>query len=217
MHAMHLVQIVTGVAATSAAITWYFARDRRNRRAIVATPVVKVGSVQEGQTVRITGRLQHGPSTLEAPFSGRTCAHYDALLEERSLDAGKEVWSILARETASRPFFIDDGTGRARIDTTRFEGIIDRDRQKTMGPLDREKALAFLSKHGHAAEMPPGRVLRYREGVLEANERVTVLGTARFETHDGEKFVVIGASEGASVRASDDPTLTVTMRPPGTA
>ncbi len=217
MHLMHLVGVVAGAAATSAFVTWYFSRDQRARRAIVAAPVVKIGDVADGATVRITGTLRHGPATLDAPFSHRSCAHFDALLEERSLDAGKEVWTAVAHETASRPFFVEDSTGTIRIDTTRFEGVIVNDHHKTKGDLDREKALAFLTKHGHAAELAADRVLRYREGVLEAGERVTVLGTARFETHDGKKVVVLGAPEGASVRASDEPGLTLTMRPPGVA
>lgn len=203
----HIVIAVVVTAAISVFVTWFFARDRRVRRAIAAAPIVKIGEVKAGDTVRVTGKLEHGPSTLDAPFSHRPCAHFDALLEERYVDDGKEAWSTVAHETSSRPFFLVDDTGKAQIDTTRFEGIVVRDHHKHQGDLDRDKATAFLAKHGHAAEMPEGRVLRYREGVLEAGETVTVLGKARFETHEGKKLLVLGPPEGGSVRASDDPNL----------
>jgi len=207
MDPMLFVGVVVGAVVSGGFFAWYFGRERRLRSAIVAAPIVKVGDVRQGDTVRVTGKLAHGPLTLDAPFSHRTCAHYDALLEERYLEEGKEAWSTVAHETSSRPFFIDDDTGRVQIDTTRFEGIVVRDHHKHRGDLDRDKALAFLAKHGHAAEISEGRVLRYREGVLEAGETVTVLGTARFETHEGKKVLVLGSPEGGTVRASDDPNL----------
>lgn len=207
MDPMLLVGVTVGAVGGGAFFAWYFGRERRTRSALVAAPIVKVGDVRQGDKVRVTGKLKHGPMTLDAPFSHRQCAHYDAILEERYLEEGKEAWSTVAHETSARPFFVADETGEVQVDTTRFEAVVVRDHHKHRGDLDRDKALAFLTKHGHAPELPADRVLRYREGVLEAGETVTILGTARFETHDGKKVLVIGAADGSVVRASDDPDL----------
>ncbi|MFO0684051.1 MAG: GIDE domain-containing protein [Sandaracinus sp.] len=206
MEGIHLVLAVILTAALTAGGMWYFGRERQLRRTIARLPIVKVRDVTPGLEVRVTGALVLGSATLEAPFSHRVCAHYDALLEERYLEDGEEAWHTVAHEAASRPFFIEDETGRIEIDTARFEGVIVRDHHKAKGDLDVEKARAFLAKHGQKSEIPADRVLRYREGVLEAGETVTVLGTAREESREGKRRLVLGEGTGP-VRASDDPDL----------
>lgn len=198
--------IIVLTASVTAAVSWYFGRDERTRRAIARLPIVKVRDVKEGATVRVTGTLSLGSSSIEAPFSHRVCAHYDALVEERYTEDRHEAWHTVAHETSSCAFFIEDETGKIEIDATRIEGVVVRDHHKKKGELEVEKARAFLAKHGQKSEILPGRVLRYREGVLEAGETVTVMGKARYDSHDGTRRLVIGDGD-VPVRASDDPEL----------
>lgn len=197
--------ILVSVLST-AAVMWFFTRDERTRRALESTDIVKVARVKPGHRVRVTGKLTVGHATLLAPFSHRVCAHYDALVEERTVEDWRDAWRVVAHETSSSAFFIEDETGKIEIDPTRFDGIIVRDHHKTKGELDVDKARAFLARHGHGGEIPAERALRYREGVLEAGETVTVLGVVREETHGTAKRLVIGDGESL-VRASDDPEL----------
>ncbi len=53
---------------------------------------MKVRDVKVGMTVRVTGKLVLGPNTLEAPFSHRECAHYDAVIEEKYVADWRETW-----------------------------------------------------------------------------------------------------------------------------
>jgi hypothetical protein len=205
METLHIAVAILATAIVTAGIAWYFGREERTRRALAA-PIVKVRDVKPGQTVRVTGKLVLGTSNLEAPFSHRVCAHYDAIIEECYVVDWREAWHTVAHETSSCEFFVEDETGRIEIDATRLEGVIVRDHHKTKGDLEVEKATAFLAKHGQRTSIPPGRSLRYREGVLEAGEIVTVLGKARLDTHGGTKHVVLGEGDGP-VRASDDPDL----------
>lgn len=207
---MPTIQIAAIIAVTvlvTATVTWFLSSHERTRRHLGAMPIVKVRDVRPGQTVRVTGKLVLGESTLEAPFSHRVCAHYDAILEERFVVDWRETWHTVAHETGSRAFFLEDETGRIEIDPTRFDGIIVRDHHKSMGEVDRDKARDFLARQGRTTEIPGERALRYREGVLEAGEIVTALGKARSEDGvDGAKHLVLGEGDGP-VRASDDPEL----------
>lgn len=205
---MQTLPIALAIAATAlvcAAIAWFFTRQERVRRALKA-PIVPIAKVRAGQMVRVTGTLVLGDGSLEAPLSHRTCAHFDAVVEEQFGDAWRDTWHTIAHETSSRPFFIEDATGKIEIDTTRFEGIIVRDHHKAKGDLDLEQARVFLNRHGRQTEIVPDRVLRYREGVLEAGEIVTVMGRVRREDRGGAEHLVIGDGQEL-VRASDDPEL----------
>jgi hypothetical protein len=207
MEAIHLVLVAIVAAIGGALAMSFFGRDRRVARALSAAPLVKIAEAKHGDVVRVTGKLVHGTATLEAPFSHRECAHYDALLEERWLDHGKEEWGTIAHEVSSRSFVVTDDTGSATVDTTRFEAFVTKDHHKAKGELDRAKAQAFIAKHGQKNEIAADHVLRYQEGVLEAGETVTVLGQVHHEEHDGKKVVMIRATDSAPVRASDDPDL----------
>lgn len=198
----HIGFVILLTAIVTAGITWFFSRRERTRRTLEAAQIVKVRDVSAGKTVRITGKLVLGTSSLEAPFSHRECAHYDAIIEEKYVQDWRETWHTIAHETSSCEFFVEDETGRIAVDTTRFEGIVVRDHHKSTGELEVGKAQKFLDKHGQRTSIPPGRVLRYLEGVLEPGETVTVLGTAREDDHGGKRHLVL-----VDVHASDDPDL----------
>jgi hypothetical protein len=202
---IHYALAIFATAIVTVGFMRYIGREERTRRAIQATPLVKVREVAVGATVRVRGKLVLGASSLDAPFSHRPCAHYDAIVEECYVQDWRETWHTIAHETGSCAFFVEDDTGNIEIDTTRFDGIIVRDHHKTKGELEVAKAQKFLDKHGQRTSIPPGRALRYREGVLEAGETVTVLGTAREEMHGGKHLVL--ADGAGPVRASDDPDL----------
>jgi hypothetical protein len=205
METLHIGLAILATALITSGIVRWLTREERTRRALAA-PIVKVRDVKEGATVRVTGKLILGNSILEAPFSHRECAHYDAILEERYVEDWRDTWHTVAHETNTCGFFVEDETGRIEVDATRVEGVVVRDHHKTKGEIAEDKAKAFLSKHGQRSSIPPGRNLRYREGVLEAGETVTVQGTARSSTHSGGKHLVLCESKGP-VRASDDPDL----------
>lgn len=202
---VHIAIAVLITAIVMVAVGWYFGREQRGRRALGGTPIVKIRDVKPGMTVRVTGKLLLGTTTLEGPFSHRPCAHYDAVIEEKYVADWRETWHTIAHETSSCTFFIEDETGKIEVDTTRFDGVVVRDHHKSKGELEVDKAQRFLDKHGQRTSIPPGRMLRYKEGVLEAGETVTVLGKARESDHGG-KLLVLGEGSGP-VRASDDPDL----------
>lgn len=208
METHHIILAVVVTFLVTTTIAWLLTRERRTRQALEGAPIVKIRDVRPGATVRVTGKLVLGSSTLEAPFSRRVCAHYDVVVEERFVEDWRDAWETLAHETGSCAFFIEDETGKIEVDTTRFEGIVVRDHHKAKGDLDLERARAFLAKHGQKTDIAPGHPLRYREGVLEAGETVTVLGRVREEpTRDGKRMV-LGDGQRL-VRASDDPELVV--------
>lgn len=216
-HHAIVYSIVTGLVV-GLLVTWYFSARKRLERAFVALPITKIRDAKHGEAVRVLGRLAV-LDAIEAPFSKRRCAYYDAVVEERFVEAGEVRWTPLVRETAARPFTLTDPTGVARVETDSFETFVTLDHQKMSGELDQATAKAFLEKHGQELG-DADRVLRYREGVLGGGERVSVLGRARWDERDGERKLVIEAGADGAVRASDDPSIALSgarpsMLPPG--
>lgn len=218
--------ILVGVLAAGAGIaflTWWLSPYQRTLRALRAAPRVRIADAPDGQLVRIVGQLRAPEAALSAPLSGRACTHYEIVVEEHVKRGKSSSWRTLFRESETRDFSLDDGGGTAIVETDHLEVALVQDHHQRSGTFeDASPALeALLARHGHSSTGLLGfnRTIRYREGVLEPGEEVSVLGWARWEddpeagldpSRGGyrgsarKKRLVIHAAEGP-VRASDDP------------
>jgi len=191
---------VVGVAIVAARL--YFSDRARIGRAIAGARRVDAAACPDRKSVKIEGTLRYGDETVRAPFSGRTCAVYEVEVHERR---GKH-WRLVVRERFAKDFFVEDASGRAlvRAPVTRVRVV--QDAHARSGPWtdatpEQEK---FLERFG---QTPKGfllkRTLRYREGVMEAGEKVAVCGYARREGGG----VVIAERMPTPLIVSDDPRV----------
>lgn len=221
-----VVLVWAGVLAAGGAVAlfkWWRSPYQRTLRALRAAPRVRIADAPEGRLVRIAGRLRaHGP-TLTAPLSKRACAHYEIVVEDHAKRGESTDARVIFRESETRDFSLEDGSGTAIVETGRLEVALVQDHHQRSGTFEDASAdlEALLRRHGQSSTGFFGlnRTIRYREGVLEPGEEVSVLGWARWED-DPEagldpsrggyresarrKRLVIHAGDGP-VRASDDP------------
>src|SRR4051794_25178477 len=95
-----LFQIVAaGVAVVGDGIAWWFQPKRRARRALEHARAKRLGEVQEGDRVGVTGRARRLNKTLVSPVTGRTCLGYRFVIEERS-----EGWTTAVERSSCVPF-----------------------------------------------------------------------------------------------------------------
>lgn len=194
-------------------------RAAQTRRLLQRSARVPVATLQDGVPSKITGRLVYATEPLRAPLTGRPCAVWEVEVEEFSADRESlaPVWQPFIIEQDAQDFYVDDGRDRVLVragavrvtavkDAEHWSGVL----RNAPPPLER-----YLEKHGEQSKGKLGfnRSLRYREGVLEAGEIVTVLGTPRLETAaDGpasyrgreSQLVITGLGDGFVV-VSDDP------------
>jgi hypothetical protein len=154
---------------------WRSFRDLRTRRLIQNTPTARIHSMPMG-LVEINGQASPR-SELTAPFSGRPCAYWQVDVATRSR---RNAWTIVHRNASGHPFFLRDETGVALVypkdATVRLNFQVE---EECLG-ISLPDVYAQYLREQHPAGSALWRMgsLRFRERVLEAGQRVFVMGTA---------------------------------------
>lgn len=175
------------VVATAAAL-WHFVLSPRARlrRRLANAPITPIGQARSGTLVRFTGRAEpEKEQILHAPLTGRACVLFEVTVEDYVREGRSSSWKTIIRERDfARTFWLEDRSGRARIELDWPELILTQDAQFSSGFLkDATPELeAFLARHQEASQgMFFNRTMRYREAVIEPGEPVTVLGLVHQE------------------------------------
>jgi hypothetical protein len=195
---------------------YFFSKKTIILRRLKKSDAKKIANVTDDEVVKITGKVEYTGTPLTAPLSGRTCAYYHVLVEQRVSSGKSSHWKTIIEEEVSGSFGIRDGDYCARIDSNKVKSHIVDDRKYSSGFMnDASEVLEqYLSDHGHDSKnfLGMNKSIRYREGVLEEGELITVLGKARWEkAESGQwsdsygKVLVIGPTDKEPVYLSDDP------------
>lgn len=184
----------------------------------------QISSVENGETVKIVGKVEVLGNPLIAPLSGRKCCYYNVLIEEKVGNDGSSEsighsWKTIIKEEVLGEFVIRDGDDYAIIDTPEVKVYSVEDKSYWSGfrndPTDRLEK--YLKYHGHSSTFFFGmnKTIRYKEGVLEEGEVIGVLGMASWKEIDQENFSIpakkiltlSSSGENPFVHLSDDPDI----------
>jgi hypothetical protein len=145
------------------------------QRLIQNTPTSRIRSMSMG-FVEINGEASPR-SQLMAPFSGRPCVCWQVDIATRSR---RNAWQVVHHNASGNPFFLRDETGVALV--------YPKDAKVRLNFQVEEECLGVSLPDVYAGylreQRPAGSALwrlgslRFRERVLEAGQRVYVLGTA---------------------------------------
>jgi hypothetical protein len=154
---------------------WRSFGDLRTRRLIQNTPTARIRSMPMG-LVEICGEAEPR-SQLMAPFSGRPCACWQVDISTRSR---RNAWTVVHRNASGNPFYLHDDTGVAMV--------YPKDAQVRLNFQLEEECLGFSlpdvyaeylrQQHSVGSALWRMGSLRFRERILEAGQKVYVLGTA---------------------------------------
>ena len=203
--------LATLSAASARSITERLSPRARARRAAERSRPTPIAEIEPGATVRVVGRVALGADPLEAPFSGRACAHFEAVVERRHPRGYRER----ARAVQTHAFWIADATGRVYVDARSVIVDVVRDFRWNTGDIDAETRFELeqsLYQNGPAWNRLIGDKsdLRYSEGALQEGELVTAVGIASVvkepEPHlyrDKARRLVLSAPPRGSLYVSD--------------
>jgi hypothetical protein len=207
------VWLLVVVGAVGAVLTigvvwacWYFGAARRNARTLRAAPLVRIGDAREGVQHRIHGRASAWQQTLEAPLTGRPCVYYEATIEQLVYRHRKDLagdWVRIAHEVVGVPFLVEDATGRAIVDPSGAIVELTVDAGMQAGPCDHSthRMRAFVERYYlEPTTNRSATELRYREGVVEVGESITVLGAGVREPDPDAAGKVGGYRDAAPMR-----------------
>jgi len=204
-----LAAVLFGLAFGLVAWTRYNSPDAQTKRALAAVPTLAIGQVSEDAVVRVTGRLRPLADLLQAPLSGRRGAYYLAVIEVNQKRGNSYAWVEVAREAEGVDFVVEDASGTIHVRAEDLRVAITHDSHSRSGTFDdanevEQKFLTRMNIDGTGL-LGFNRPLRYREGVLEPGEEITVLGQARSRDQPGGgRVLVLGPTPHGPAMATDD-------------
>lgn len=136
-----------------------------------------LGTVQEGEFVKLTGQIQHAADSLTAPLSGRTCVAYIAIAQAWRARRVPHP-TANAREMKIAPLVLVLRDGEVMIEG---ECVVEL-RTAAVSPRAPERELAFLATRKLASYLPS---TRFAEAVVHAGDRIWVSGVL-LRNHAGE-------------------------------
>ncbi len=208
-----VIALIVGVAIFLGA---YFNKKATIKRKLRKAPVKRVFSFVNGEVAKLVGKVELVDEPLVAPLSNRKCSYYHILVEQQVSSGKSSHWKKLIEEEVSCKFVIRDGNSHAFIQGKDLKSHIIDDRKYRSGFLqDATEGLErYLNRHGYKSENVLGlnKTIRYKEGVLEKEEEVAVMGKGEWKEagmidlpdYYG-RVLVVSATEDDFVYLSDDP------------
>ena len=152
----------------------------RRKRAIEDTPSAKIRSVALG-AAELEG-VARPKDPLVAPVSGLPCVWYRYRIERESHTGDRREWTTVASgDSADWPFYLEDETGRVRVDpkgaTAEIPNQIHETDPEISGPL-----ASLLTDHGidcTAGWLGNRSRLRVSEARVDPGARLVVYGVAQ--------------------------------------
>lgn len=186
---------VLAVAVVIAIVVWWLSPDQRARRAMRATPRREIGDVIEGERARIVGTVHLTTEPVTAPLTGRPCAYWRVVVEEHRRGGRSGRWVTLVDEHDGVDFVVEDGTGKALIRTSHVQVVLENDAKYSTGILSEPtpRLLGFLEARGIPSKgLLFNKDMRFREGIVEHDETVAVVGIGRWQRDPDAKALAEG-------------------------
>lgn len=189
---------------------WNPARER-----LASTSETPIGAVQSGTVVKVVGILDYaGRPPLLSPIGHRECAYYEVVVEKWGEIEGAGGSSMIHREHRGQDFVLQQGSERARVNVgNETIPVVVADHFSHADWLDSGSPEVAEYLRSRKVQMESLENLRIREGVLEAGERVGVIGRAHLEAGSSEGggyrseagCVVLSGTEAEPLIVSDEP------------
>lgn len=199
------------VLIASIVYKFFFSPAAIIKRKLRKTLVRKISLFQNGEVAKVVGTIKYIGTPLVAPLSGRACAYYHVLVEQKR---GRS-WNTLIDEEMAGNVVIKDGNHYALVETGTVKSYLVADQQYQSDFLEdeRDPLFEYLLKHGHNIEtLGRSNAIRYEEGILEEGEIIAVSGKGTWKRKSEvkleipvEKILVIGPDDLMPVYFTDDP------------
>ena len=184
-----MVEIVVAVGAVvglgALAVIASSPKDGRAQRVLGKMCHKTIAETEDGELVKLVGRLTCEDAPLRAPLTARSCAFFHALVKYTDIRRYLPWDDALTEERDHcQSFWIEDSTGRALVELVNPQILVKMDLNFQTGLLQKPTPhmREFLKRKGESAEgLMFNRALRYQEGVLEEGEVVAVYGVACWE------------------------------------
>lgn len=171
---MDLLLLTLGTAGGITGLLVYSSDRVQLRLRFRKFKVADLAKLPENHRAKIVGTVVYTPQTLRSPLTGRQCVCYQIIADTYGGGVANEFFAV--------PFLVDDGTGRALVDPAR--GLVrvleSYDHRVPLDDAGTEAEQAFLERY-RLSSSAGAAGFRFREGIIQAGDRVEVIGAGVHE------------------------------------
>lgn len=216
MKEMIIIPIIIVILGIIFLVKYYFSNKTVVKRKLKKANVLKISNFMSGEVAKVIGTVEIVDKPLVSPLSNRECAYYHIHVEEKVSSDNSSYWKTIIEEENKCKFVIRDGRSCAYIDSENIKSYIVDDWENSSGFMNDAADFLeeYLQAHGYKSENFLGlnKTIRYREGVLEKDERITVFGKGGWKSASQcklpdsyNKILVITSPDDDVIYLSDDP------------
>lgn len=211
--------VIFCIAILFVIFSFLFSNKNRILRELKKSKAKSIHRIQNGEYAMVVGIAKHVEEPLEAPISGRKCIYYHVRVERMK----DKHWLTWVNEKKYQDFFLEAGGEMAIVKADHFSDermvYLEKDHRKDSGFLNDATAKLdnYLERHGKSSTGILGfnKTIRYKEGIIELNEKVAVKGVAKWKTIDQSiegysysKILTLTGTGEQKLLITDHPTAT---------
>lgn len=200
--------------------SYYFSTKQVILRKLTKTRHKSIAGLKTNEFVKVHGKALHVKAPLIAPLTKRECIFYKMKIEKKVSSGKSSHWKTIVDEEKIQDFFIEQNGNYVIVKPTKtprnFKSHLVVDAKTSSGsfkdPTPEFKAL--LNHYNIESEGFLGfnKQLRYKEGIIEVGEKITVAGVAKWKTLNEpipefpySKIVTLESNEKEKIIITDHP------------
>lgn len=217
---MHPVFIVLIALAVVIAIFcgFYFSKKAIVKRALKKTPYKRIHEFTPGEKGKVIGKIVYAGQVLQAPLSKRHCVSYHVEVQEHRRHGKSSSWVTIVNDEKRGDIVVHDGMGYAFVEPQHIQAYLVQDANFSSGTFNdaSPELIEYLRMHGQESTGLLGfnKQLRFKEGILEQNEMVAVVGVGMWGSARGknlnltqDRVLIMNVDEKGKLYLSDDPDV----------
>ncbi len=187
---MIIIPIIVVVFGLIAFLGYYFSAKQMVLRKLSKIPLKPATGLKTSELTKVTGKALHVKEPLIAPLSGRECVFYTIKIEKRVSNGKSSHWKTVIKEEKTQEFFINNNGDFVIVRPTQspknYISYLVKDKKTSSGtfnnPTPEFESLLRQYNIDPLNFLGFNKSLRYKEGVIEIGEQITVSGIAKWKT-----------------------------------
>ncbi len=215
-----VVVIALSIVGIIGLITHYFSVKNVIIRTLKKIPYKPASSLKTNELSKVSGKALHVKEPLIAPYSKRKCVFYQIEIQQKVSNGKSSHWKTIVSEERCQDFFINSNSDFVIVSPKEhpknYTCFLVKDQDQNSGTFNdpSPKFVALLQHYNinHTTLFGFNKRLRYKEGVIEIGETITVAGIAKWKSLS-EPIPEYPYSKIATLESSDKQKLMITDLP----
>jgi hypothetical protein len=187
---MIIIPIIIFVIGTIVFLGYYFSAKQIVLRKLSKIPLKPATGLKTNELTKVNGKALHVKEPLIAPLSGRKCVFYTIKIEKRVSTGKSSHWKTIINEEKTQEFFLNSNGDFVIVRPTQapknYISYLTKDKKTSSGtfndPTPEFEALLKQYNIEPLNLLGFNKSLRYKEGIIEIDEQITVAGIAKWKT-----------------------------------